>query len=81
MTNEADFLAQLATIMREELEQEKLVIDMHTTQSALEKWDSLAHVRLVVAVERAFNVQLEVSEMETINSVRGFYDAVRRHST
>ena len=76
---EADFLATLNQIFRDELEQDNLQISMQTVQSDLEDWDSLAHVRIVVGVERAFDLQLEVSEIENINSVRGFYDAVRHH--
>jgi len=77
--SEDDFLAKIGPILREELEQDTLQVSMATSQSALESWDSLAHVRIVVAVERELGVQLDVAEIESINSVRGFYDAVCRH--
>jgi acyl carrier protein len=81
MTDEARFLTQLTAIFREELEQDDLTLSLDTQQSELASWDSLAHVRIVVAVERAFEVELDVSEIENIHSVRGFYDAVRRHGS
>jgi acyl carrier protein len=79
MIDEADFLNKLAEVFREELEQPDLRISMRTVRADLETWDSLAHVRLVIAVERLFDVQLEVAEIESIASVRDFYDAVGRH--
>lgn len=79
MISDAEFLSKIALIFRNELEQEHLQITMATSQVDLEGWDSLAHVRIVVAVEREFGVELDVAEIEGINSIRGFYDAVRRH--
>jgi acyl carrier protein len=80
MIDEADFLEKLAEVFREELEQPDLSISMRTVREELENWDSLAHVRLVIAVERLFDVQLEVAEIESIASVRDFYAAISRHA-
>ena len=80
MIDEADFLNKLAEVFREELEQPDLSISMLTVREELENWDSLAHVRLVIAVERLFDVQFEVAEIETIASVRDFYNALGRHA-
>ena len=79
--SEANFLARLNQIFREELEQDDLEITMNTRQADLQDWDSLAHVRIVVSLERTFGVQLDVAEIETIDSVRGFYDAVCRRAS
>ena len=79
MITESEFLAKLTVIFREELEQDNLKIDMGTVKDDLQSWDSLAHVRIVAGVERSFNIQLDVEEIEEINSVRGFYTAVNRH--
>jgi acyl carrier protein len=79
MLDEAGFIARLAVVFREELDQPDLEINMQTVQQDIGQWDSLAHVRLVVGVERAFGVQFEVAEIENMGSVRGFYEATRRH--
>jgi acyl carrier protein len=79
VTTESEFLAKLTTIFREELEQPGLQISMETSKDTLESWDSLAHVRIVVGVERTFGIQLDVEEIEDIATVRGFYTAVIRH--
>jgi acyl carrier protein len=80
MTDEADFIRRMIPVFREELDQPSLSIDLDTRQEQVTDWDSLAHVRLVIGVERTFGVQLDVAEIESIKSVRGFYDAVVRHS-
>jgi acyl carrier protein len=80
MISEAEFLGRFAPIFREELEQDALQVTLSTSQADTEAWDSLAHVRVVVGVEREFGVQLDVAEIENINTVRGFYDAVLRHA-
>jgi acyl carrier protein len=76
---ENEFLIKLTAIFREELEHDDLTIGMDTTKENLVSWDSLAHVRIVVAIERTFGIQLDVEEIEDTNSVRGFYSAVNRH--
>ena len=80
MVDPAEFVETLTKIFREELDDGKLKITMDTDQSDLESWDSLAHVRIVMGIERAYAIQFDVSEIETIKSVRGFYGAVDSHS-
>jgi len=35
------------------------------------KWDSLAHISLVVAIEAEFGIKLKISDINQINSFRG----------
>ena len=80
MVDPEKFIETLTRIFREELDDGKLKITMETSQSDLDTWDSLAHVRIVMGIERAYEFQFDVSEIENIKSVRGFYDAVESHS-
>jgi acyl carrier protein len=75
-----EFVARLAAIVRAQLDDDNLTISMETEQSDLDGWDSLAHVRIVMGVEREYGVQLDVEEIESIKSVRGFYAAVNSHA-
>jgi acyl carrier protein len=79
MVDPDEFVAKLTAIFREQLDDEKLAIGMETQQSDLGGWDSLAHIRVVMGVEREYGVQLDVEEIESIKSVRGFLDAVNAH--
>jgi acyl carrier protein len=80
MIDETAFVAKLTALFREELDQPSLAITLETQRADIESWDSLAHVRLVIGIERAFDVQLDVAEIESIDSVRAFYRAVSNHS-
>ncbi len=79
MVDPDEFVTRLTAIFREQLDDEKLTIGMDTQQSDLGGWDSLAHIRVVMGVEREYGVQLDVEEIESIKSVRGFLDAVNAH--
>ena len=45
------------------------------------EWDSLLHISLVVAVEKAFNVRFRVGEVEGTKSVGEFADLIVRRMT
>lgn len=79
MINEADFLVTLNDIFRSELDDDNIHLTMATEQADILTWDSLAHVRIMMSVERAFNVQFEAEEIESVTTVRGFFGAVRNH--
>jgi acyl carrier protein len=40
-----------------------------TTANDIEEWDSLSHIRLIVAIERKFNVKFKNSEIEALKRV------------
>jgi acyl carrier protein len=78
MTQEAQFLDTVAEIFRAELEQPDLKLSMDSSQETIPDWDSLAHVRIIVGIERAFGIQLDVDEIEQIHSIRELFNAVAR---
>ena len=46
-----------------------LEIDGNTSADDVEEWDSLSHIRLIVAVERKFGVKFKNSEIESLKNV------------
>ena len=50
-----------------------------TTQKDLAKWDSLAHVNLMVALESTFDLMLEVEDFEKLTSVPAILEHLKRH--
>ncbi len=79
MIKETEFLKTLTEIFRTELDDERLHLEMSSTQSDIVDWDSLAHVRIVMRVEGAYGVQFEVEEIEEMDSVQDFFDAIVHH--
>ncbi len=73
-------LGRLQDIFRAELDDDDLRISLDTRQADLKGWDSLAHVRLVSAIESEFDFQFNLSEIEEINSVRQFVDLIVEHT-
>jgi acyl carrier protein len=45
------------------------------------EWDSLIHISLLVAVEKAFNVRFRVGEAESTKNVGEFADLIVRRMT
>jgi acyl carrier protein len=76
---QAAILERLQDIFRAELDDDDLIIGMDTRQADLKAWDSLAHIRIVSGIESEFDFQFNLSEIEEINSVRQFVDAIRSH--
>jgi acyl carrier protein len=75
----AVILARLQDIFRTELDNDDLVIGIDTRQADLRGWDSLAQIRLVSGIESEFDFQFSLAEIEAINSVRQFVDAIGEH--
>jgi acyl carrier protein len=40
-----------------------------TTANDIEEWDSLSHIRLIVAIERRFKIKFKNSEIESLKRV------------
>ena len=49
-------------------------LDEDTSQASLDKWDSLAHIQVVSAVEETFDVELSTTEMRRGTSVAALRD-------
>ncbi|MBI1198453.1 MAG: acyl carrier protein [Phenylobacterium sp.] len=62
-------LQQLREIMIDVLDIDELELTPETTAEDVEEWDSLSHVRLVVAVERHFGLKFKNSEIEGLKTV------------
>jgi acyl carrier protein len=73
-------LARVQDVFRAELDDEDLVIGLNTTQRDLKAWDSLAQVRLVSGIESEFDIQLTLSEIEQVSSVRQFVELIRQRA-
>jgi len=60
---------ELTSIFHNVFGDDDLVIDENTTSQDVEGWDSLAHIRLIVSIERAFNIRFAASEVSDLANV------------
>lgn len=67
---------RLNRVFREILDVEDLVLTDGTTADDVEEWDSLSHIQLVVAVEKAFGVKFTSREIMRWNNVGEMADSI-----
>ena len=59
------------------LEPVKLTTELSAAD--VEEWDSLLHISIVVAVEKAFGIRFRVGEVELAKNVGEFVDLISKH--
>ena len=59
----------LQPIFQEVFDDDDLLIESSTAAADVDGWDSLAHIRLVVAIEREFNMRFSASEISDLENV------------
>jgi acyl carrier protein len=74
----SDILAKVQEVFRDELEVEDLVLTDETTADDVEEWDSLSHVQLVVALEKAFGIKFTSREILSWNNVGDLVDCISK---
>ncbi|MDD3877606.1 MAG: acyl carrier protein [Bacteroidales bacterium] len=63
-------------IFIEILEIQDLVLTDQTTANDIEEWDSLAHIRLVVAIEKEFKIHFTSKEIQSWDNVGEMIDCI-----
>jgi len=71
-----NILAKVQEVFRDELEVEDLVLTDETTADDVEEWDSLSHVQLVVALEKAFGIKFTSREILSWDNVGDLVDCI-----
>jgi acyl carrier protein len=67
--NRNDVNERLTPIFRDVFEDESLVLADDMTADDVDEWDSLAHVRMIFAVEKAFEIKFAASETTSMKNV------------
>jgi|APAra7269096979_1048534.scaffolds.fasta_scaffold185260_1 acyl carrier protein len=66
---EDQILERITDVVRDELDDDEVVLTPDTKARDVEGWDSLAHVRIMVAVEQAFGVHFDMADITSLDSV------------
>ena len=80
MMNDEEILKRLAFLIRDLLELDDLSLTRMTTANDVEGWDSLAHVRIVVAAEQEFGVRFSTGEITSLKTVGDLVDLIKDYS-
>jgi acyl carrier protein len=60
---------KLGDIAREAFDDEGLEVTDTLSREDVESWDSLGHIRLIAAVEEAFQMSFTIDEIEGVTSI------------
>jgi acyl carrier protein len=71
-----DIMSRVQEVFRDELELDDLVLTDETTADDVEEWDSLSHVQLVVALEKAFSIKFTSREILSWDNVGDLVDCI-----
>lgn len=66
--------ARLNEVFRDVFDNEELVVGENTTADDIEEWDSLEHISLIAAVEKAFKMRFTMKEVSGMKNVGEMID-------
>ncbi len=71
-SSKENLLSSLAAIFRDVFDDETIEISPLTTAKDIDGWDSLAHIRLIVTIEKVLKVKfsaLEISDLQSVDDL------------
>jgi len=75
MTRE-EIIARLVPIMEDVFDEDDIDYADSLTADDIAEWDSLSHIRFMVAIERAFDVHFSTGEIERFKNVGELVEAI-----
>ena len=77
----AAILTRLVDLGRDVFDEEDFSFEESTAFEDVEAWDSLNHMRMVVAMERAFKVRFSLGDLQRVKRVADLVDIIERLQT
>lgn len=74
---QAQVIEKLQTIF-DEVFLEDVIVTPKLSAADVEEWDSLTHISLILAIEKAFKVRFRVGEVEATKNVGDLADIIRK---
>lgn len=69
---------KLNPIFQDIFDDESLEVSDGMTAADVDGWDSLSHINLIVAVEKAFQIKLTTAEVRGLNNVGDFVSLIEK---
>ena len=76
--DDAQIYQELANIFRDVFHEDGMIVRPDLTSTEVSRWDSLGHIRLVLAVEKAFRIKFLASEISNLKSAGDVAQLIRR---
>ena len=74
----SEIFKKVNEIFCDELDNDDIVLTDETTADDVEAWDSLSHVQLIVAIEKAFGIKFTSNEILSWNNVGELIDSLEK---
>ncbi len=75
--NYADIKENVTAIFRDIFDDGSIVLQRETTADDIEEWDSLAHISLIVAIEKEFRIKFDLIELKPLQNVGEMLDLIQ----
>lgn len=62
----ASIKQEITDIFEEVMDLDDVTLTDDTTANDIEEWDSLSHIRLIIAIERSFGIKFTNAEIENL---------------
>ncbi len=72
-----DLYTRLTVIFHDVFDDDSIVVTPTLTAADVPEWDSLTHIRLVLAVQKAFKVKFSASQTAELKNVGELADLIR----
>ena len=70
-------LNEVENIFKDILDEESLILTRDTTANDVDRWDSLTHIQLIVAIEKHFKVKFSSKEILSWKNVGELLDSLK----
>ena len=75
-----EVMGLLHPIFRDVFDDDELIIEAKTTANDIDGWDSLTHIRLVISIEKAFDLRFTAAEISDLENVGEMVELIVRLS-
>ena len=72
-----EIINRLQIIFRDIFDDEDIILADDTNSDQIEDWDSLAQIRLVVAIEKNFGIKFAFGELTHLKNVGGMIECIQ----
>lgn len=77
MMNESEILNEMNNVVGDILDLPDLALSRDISAKDVDGWDSLAHISIIVAMEKEFSVKFSLAEVKALKTVGDFVDLVK----
>lgn len=76
--HESEIYEKLTPIFHQVFKNSKIAVTPSLTADDVDGWDSLRNIRLILSVERVFQIKFSASEVDKLECVADLVDLVKR---